>query len=48
VVTQEARRELVQPARPAGDLYSFRRDGLHSFILRGLIARMEEIDARIS
>lgn len=46
VVKQEARRHLVQPARAAGDLYSFRPDGLHAFILRGLVARMEALEAR--
>ncbi len=46
-VVQEAHSVLVQPARSAGDLYSFRPDGLHAFIVRGLIARMDALETKM-
>lgn len=35
------------PAVPAGDLYSFRPDGLHAFILRGMAERQTRIEQRL-
>ncbi|WP_313218401.1 tail fiber domain-containing protein [Stenotrophomonas sp.] len=39
---------VTSPGRAAGDLYSFRPDGLHAFILRGLAARLEALEARLT
>lgn len=39
---------VASPGRAAGDLYSFRPDGLHAFILRGLAARLEALEARLT
>lgn len=47
-VTKEASRTLVKQAREAGDIYSFRPDGLHAFILRGLVESQSRLDARIA
>jgi len=39
---------VVQEARAAGDRYSFREGELHAFILRGLVQRQDDIEARIA
>ncbi|WP_440618041.1 tail fiber domain-containing protein, partial [Cysteiniphilum sp. 6C5] len=35
------------PEREAGDMYSFRPDGLHAFILRGMVEQQANIEARL-
>lgn len=47
-VTKEAYTEVVNEATEAGDRYSFRMDELLAFILRGLVARQDDLEARIS
>lgn len=45
-VVEGSRRVLVQESMPAGDLYSFRPDGLQAFILRGLVARLDALEQK--
>lgn len=47
-VTKDASRTLVKQAREAGDIYSFRPDGLHAFIIRGLVESQSRLDSRIA
>lgn len=44
----EAGRELVKPHRPAGSRYGFRHDQLALFLLRGLAARQDALEARLA
>lgn len=54
-VTREAGRELIQPAREAGDRYSFRKEELLCFMVSALAAendlqaaKVEALDARLA
>jgi hypothetical protein len=38
----------AQPGREAGDAYGFRADELHAFILRGLLANQDALEARLA
>lgn len=38
---------VIQEARAAGNRYSFRQGELHAFILRGLVQRQDDMEARI-
>lgn len=42
----ESYSEVMQPARPKGDLYSFRTDELCLFIARGFAARLDILEAK--
>jgi hypothetical protein len=44
----EAGRELMQEYRPAGNRYGFRHDQLTLFLLRGLAARQDALEARLA
>lgn len=44
----EAGRQLVQEYRPAGSRYGFRHDQLALFLLRGLAARQDALEARLA
>ncbi|CAM4231352.1 glycosyl hydrolase family 28-related protein [Bordetella muralis] len=39
---------VVRPARPAGDVYSFRWDELGAFIMRGVVAAQDDLASRVA
>ena len=48
VPAREAKPEEIQVIREAGNRYSFRMDELSMFISRGLVARMDSIEAKLA
>ncbi|CAM4318436.1 Peptidase S74 domain-containing protein [Bordetella tumbae] len=39
---------VVRPARPVGDVYSFRWDELGAFIMRGIVAAQDALESRVA